>query len=240
MIRRSPRNPPPVTEYPITVAADQQLISTPSMSAAVNNNAAVNNVVHNSISQVDFNGPSTSEAGESQIQRTYNVPSSVSETGTQVDPHGSIASNTSQSQAPMIFSNAQFRELMSGLSMRQETRSTFSNCTARFSGGRNSTKVEDFLVTILVYKEAEGISDLYALTSLPLLLDGYASSWWQGVQDEARTFTDAVYLLRNAFAPVKPDWRIFSEICQERQKTFETTDEFICRKRRLFANYQKS
>ncbi|XP_065365535.1 activity-regulated cytoskeleton associated protein 2-like [Calliphora vicina] len=135
----------------------------------------------------------------------------------------------------MVLTDVQFRELLGGPAMRQDVKSTFSNCTARFNGGRNSKKIEDFLATILVYKEAENISDSYALTSLPLILEGYASTWWQGVKHEAKTFEDAIELLRKAFAPPKPDWRIFNEIFQEKQKIFESTDSFVCRKRRLFA-----
>lgn len=131
-------------------------------------------------------------------------------------------------------------ELISGLNIRPETKNTFSNCSARFSGGRNTSKIDDFIATILVYKDAENISDTLALTSLPLLLEGYASSWWQGVKSEAKTFEKAIKLLRNAFSPPKPDWRTFAEINQEKQKAFESTDSFICRKRKLFAQLSET
>lgn len=175
-----------------------------------------------------------------ELDRTQNVAKANSNTSSSTSASTSASTKgssgtTSEASRNMVLSDAQFRTLISGLSVRQEVKSTFSNCTARFHGNRNSTNVEDFLATILVYKEAENISDFLALTSLPLLLEGYASSWWQGVKDEAKTFNDAVDLLRGAFAPPKPDWRIFSEIAQEKQKLFETTDSFICRKRRLFA-----
>lgn len=71
----------------------------------------------------------------------------------------------------------QFADLLGSLQVRQETRATFSSCSARFNGGRSTSKIEDFIATILVFKEAERISDSMALTSLPLLLEGYASSW---------------------------------------------------------------
>lgn len=83
--------------------------------------------------------------------------------------------------------------------------STLSNYTTRFNGDRNSTKIEDFLATILVYKEVENISNSYALLSLPLHLEGYASTWWRGVRNEVKTFDDTVELLRKAFALPKPD-----------------------------------
>uniref|UniRef100_A0A1I8NJN2 Retrotransposon gag domain-containing protein n=1 Tax=Musca domestica TaxID=7370 RepID=A0A1I8NJN2_MUSDO len=70
---------------------------------------------------------------------------------------------------------------------------------------------------------------------IPLLLEGYVSTWWQGVQHEAKKFYMAIDFLRKAFSPPKPDWRIFAEITQDKQKILESTDSFICRKRRLFA-----
>ena len=134
----------------------------------------------------------------------------------------------------------QFSELLGNIQSRQSSRiTTFSSCTARFNGGRNVSKVEDFIATILVFKDAEDVPDFYALTSFPLLLEGYASAWWQGVKNEARCFDDAIDLLRNAFSPPKPDWRIFAEIFQDKQKVNENTDVFVCRKRRLFAQLKE-
>ena len=132
---------------------------------------------------------------------------------------------------------SQLSQLLGTIQIRQEHKiPTFSGCTAKFIGNSNNvSKVEDFIATILVYKAAENISDFYALTSFPLLLDGYAASWWQGVKNEPKTFDGAIELLRNAFSPPRPDWRICAEIFQDKQKPTETTDEFVCRKRRLFA-----
>ena len=132
---------------------------------------------------------------------------------------------------------SQFSQLLGSIQIRQEHKiPTFSGCTAKFIGKCNNvSKVEDFIATILAYKAAENISDFYALTSFPLLLDGYAASWWQGVKNEPKTFDGAIELLRNAFSPPRPDWRICAEIFQDKQKPTETTDEFVCRKRRLFA-----
>lgn len=68
----------------------------------------------------------------------------------------------------------QFKEWMG----RRERQATFSNCTVRFNGGfNNTTKFEEFIATILVYKETEMLSDTLALTSLPLLFEGYAAKW---------------------------------------------------------------
>ncbi|KNC22596.1 hypothetical protein FF38_00157 [Lucilia cuprina] len=157
--------------------------------------------------------------------------------------HSSSAPNVTNpppapvSNAPMSINltERQFSDLLGSLQVRQEFKTTFSSCSARFNGGRSTSKVEDFIATTLVFKEAEHILDQMALISLPLLLEGYASSWWQGVKHEANNFDEAIKLLRTAFAPPKPDWRIYAEIFQDKQKLSESIDSFICRKRRLFA-----
>ena len=143
---------------------------------------------------------------------------------------------SSQNPGPTYISltQYQFSQLLSNAG-GQNQNATFSNCSATFDGGRNSAKVDDFIATILVYKEAERVSDAFALLSLPLLLKGYASSWWQGVKAEADTFEKALNLLRSSFSPPKPDWRIFAEVFQDKQYATESTDAFICRKRKLLA-----
>lgn len=235
MMRRSPRNNPSLAESPAIPTISQHASSAPRsvqpQIASTENNVGIEK-------QGEQNAPSTpcilQSQGQSQAPINHIVASASNFSEAHFVPNGPSVYNTPQSQN-IVLSDSQFRQLLGGMTMRQESKSTFSSCTARFTGARNSANVEDFLATIQVYKDTENISDFLALTSLPLLLEGYASTWWQGVQDEARDFNDAIELLRKAFAPVKPDWRIFNEIFQEKQKSFESTDAFICRKRRLFA-----
>ena len=105
----------------------------------------------------------------------------------------------------------QFSQLIGNLKSRTE-RSTFSTCTARFNGTRKPTNVDNFIATILVYK---------ALFSFPFLLKGCASSWWQGIKTKAKTLDNAIQLLCTNFSPPKPDWRLFAELFQDKQKTQE-------------------
>lgn len=83
---------------------------------------------------------------------------------------------------------SQLSELLGSIGIRKQSNATFSSRTARFNGSRNITKVEDFLATFLIFKKAERILDPFALLSLSLLLEEYASTWWQGVKHEAKTF----------------------------------------------------
>lgn len=231
MIRRSPRNNPAVPESQLIPLGEENNSSTPLSSQSQQATANNNNQINEQLARNDE--ASLSKQAQRTSSSANGLPGSSSTGARSVS--NQIPMGYPPTQPNIVLSDAQFRQLLGGVSNRQDTKATFSNCTARFSGGRNSTKVEDFLATILVYKDAENISDFLALTSLPLLLEGYASTWWQGVQNEARTFNDAVDLLKKSFAPIKPDWRIFNELCQEKQKSFESTDMFVCRKRRLFA-----
>lgn len=52
----------------------------------------------------------------------------------------------------ITLTQGQFMDLLGGLTVRQEPKSTFANCSARFNGGRSSSKVDDFIATILVLK----------------------------------------------------------------------------------------
>lgn len=175
----------------------------------------------------------------SRATRRNILPTSNRQESNVVEEEVAETLNTHPSNMSFItLSQEQFTQLLNNNTQRQN-RSTFSTCSARFNGGLNTTKIEDFITTILVYKESENISDDMALLSLPLLLEGYAANWWQGVKNEACSFSDAINLLKNSFAPPKPDWRIFAEIMQDKQNPMEPTDAFICRKRKLLAQLKE-
>ncbi|KAI8116602.1 hypothetical protein CVS40_11354 [Lucilia cuprina] len=195
------------------------------------------------------NNSTTKQNVSTPVRSTTSTASTVSTASTaQQNPlprHNPLPDETNFPEAnretnPQMISltERQFSILMGNFNPRQDNKSTFSSCSARFNGGRSATKVEDFIATVLVFKEAENVSDTFALLSLPLLLEGYASTWWQGVKHEAKTFEEAISLLRNAFSPPKPDWRIFAEIFQDKQKPNESTDSFVCKKR-LFAQLKE-
>ena len=74
-----------------------------------------------------------------------------------------------------------------------------------------------------------------AVNSIPMLLERNAADWWQGVKTQTETFDDVVRMLREAFSPPKPDWRVYAEIYESHQQKNEPTDSCIRRKRSLFA-----
>lgn len=114
-------------------------------------------------------------------------------------------------------------------------KSSFTNCSSRFGGDRDHDVVEEFITSVLTYKDVEGISDESALKGISLLFYGLASTWWQGVKREAHTWDQAIELIRSHFSPTKPSYQLYMEICQEKQAEQTAIDTFICQKRALLA-----
>ncbi|XP_053962845.1 activity-regulated cytoskeleton associated protein 1-like [Anastrepha ludens] len=123
----------------------------------------------------------------------------------------------------------------SAVSATIQTKGNFTNCSIRFGGQRDHEAVEQFITSIVTYKEIESISDEYALKGLSLLFYGLASTWWQGVRKEAKTWADAIALIRDHFSPTKPVYQIYLEIFENKQDDRAAIDTFICQKRALLA-----
>ncbi|TMW41946.1 hypothetical protein DOY81_012974 [Sarcophaga bullata] len=87
----------------------------------------------------------------------------------------------------------------------------------------------------VTYKEIESISDEDALKGISLLFYGMASTWWQGVRKEAKTWNDVLALIRDHFSPTKPAYQIYVEIFDNKQDDKTAIDTFVCQKRALLA-----
>lgn len=72
-----------------------------------------------------------------------------------------------------------------------------------------------------------------------MLLDGFAASWWQGVQSTVLKWEDAVALLRNTFGPVKPRYKVYKELFALEQDLNTPIDVFICKTRVILAQLPK-
>ena len=116
-----------------------------------------------------------------------------------------------------------------------KSKGSISNCTARFGGQRDHEAVEEFITGIVTYKEVEGISDEDALKGISLLFFGIASTWWQGVRKEAKSWNEAIALIREHFSPTKPSYQIYMEIFEKKQNEGTAIDTFVCQKRALYA-----
>ncbi|XP_065367831.1 activity-regulated cytoskeleton associated protein 2 [Calliphora vicina] len=117
----------------------------------------------------------------------------------------------------------------------KKSKGSFANCPTRFAGQRDNDAVDVFVDAVETYKEVEQISDKDALKGISLLFSGLASTWWKGVRREAKTWDDAVQLLREHFSPTKPSYQIYLEIFEQKQGDREAIDTFICTKRALLA-----
>lgn len=133
------------------------------------------------------------------------------------------------------FNAEQFERLLQAVSTYNARPGSFSNCTARFSGERSSTKVEEFIAAISTFKAVEKISDADAISGMPMILEGDAAEWWRGVKSKAEAFDDIIRMLREAFSPPKPSWRIYVEVFETKQQKNEATDIFIRKKRALLS-----
>ncbi|XP_061399031.1 activity-regulated cytoskeleton associated protein 1-like [Musca vetustissima] len=119
--------------------------------------------------------------------------------------------------------------------VQHKSKGSFSNCPSRFGGQRDHQAVEEFITSIVTYKEIECISDEDALKGISLLFYGLASTWWQGVRKEAKTWNDVLALIRDHFSPTKPAYQIYVDIFEKKQGDSEAIDTFVCQKRALLA-----
>ncbi|XP_061723669.1 activity-regulated cytoskeleton associated protein 2-like [Cydia pomonella] len=126
----------------------------------------------------------------------------------------------------------QFERMMAAMAPKP---GSLTRCTLTYDGTKETDVVEAFLAAVNTYKRAERISDEDALTGLPLLLKGAAATWWQGMRDKIVTWDDFQERLRRTFAPKKPAYLICMEITSVKQKTDETTEAFVSKKRMLFS-----
>ncbi|KAH8301402.1 hypothetical protein KR059_002232 [Drosophila kikkawai] len=115
------------------------------------------------------------------------------------------------------------------------SKGSFSNCPVRFSGQRDHDAVDEFINAVETYKEVEGISDKDALKGLPLLFNNIAVIWWKGVRRDAKTWPEALQLLRDHFSPTKPSYQLYMEIFETKQGSAEAIDTFVCKQRALLA-----
>ncbi|XP_073819911.1 activity-regulated cytoskeleton associated protein 2-like [Musca autumnalis] len=121
----------------------------------------------------------------------------------------------------------QFESLLRSINRPSEKNVSFSGCSARYNGERCSTKVEEFISAITTYQLVEDVADANAVNGMPMLLQGDAAEWWSGVKGKAKTFKDVTKMLREAFAPPKPAWRIYAELFELKQGSKHALISFL-------------
>jgi hypothetical protein len=87
----------------------------------------------------------------------------------------------------------------------------FSKCQTRFDG-KPTSDVNAFIDGLEVYKNCVNISDENAVRGLPMLLDGFAASWYQGIKATVTTWDEALTLLRSTFGARRPPHRVYREL----------------------------
>lgn len=125
----------------------------------------------------------------------------------------------------VILTDEQFKELLKTLVVSQVPAASqsapaavvtntgnLSKCSTRFDGSQNND-VNAFIDAIEIFKDCSQVTDDNALKGIPMLLDGFAASWFQGVKATLGTWKEAIDLLRTTFGPVKPPHRVYRELC---------------------------
>jgi hypothetical protein len=138
-------------------------------------------------------------------------------------------------------SEEQFQQLMIRVGGQSQARIPrhFTQCSARFNGTRSAAAVEEFVTAATIYKKVEGISDEDALEGLPLLLTGEANPWWNGIKSNVSTWKKAMDLVRNAFAPRVPNYRLFQDIFETPQSATISTDQYVTMQRDRLARISR-
>uniref|UniRef100_V5I885 Retrovirus-related Pol polyprotein from transposon 17.6 n=1 Tax=Anoplophora glabripennis TaxID=217634 RepID=V5I885_ANOGL len=145
---------------------------------------------------------------------------------------------------PVVMSEEQFQRLLATLTVRKDSppsqttlsqSGNFTQCSSRFKGDEHSD-VNAFIDAIKIYKDCTHISDVNALRGLPMLLDDFAATWFQGVKGTIQTWSEAVTLLKTTFGQQKAPYRVYRELFAHEQDLKTSTDVFICRARSLLAN----
>jgi hypothetical protein len=87
----------------------------------------------------------------------------------------------------------------------------FTQCSSRFNGTRSAAAVEEFVTAATIYKKLEGIS----------------------------TSKEAMDLVRNAFAPRVPNYRLFQDIFETPQSATISTDQYVTMQRDRLARMSR-
>jgi hypothetical protein len=111
----------------------------------------------------------------------------------------------------------------------------FSKCQTRFDG-KPTSDVNAFIDGLEIYKNCVNISDENAVRGLPMLLDGFAASWYQGVKATVTTWDEGLTLLRSTFGARKPPHRVYRELFAKDQDNKVATNVFVCKARAILSH----
>lgn len=93
----------------------------------------------------------------------------------------------------------QFKQLLAAVASGSKHKRSMVRCPVKFSGNKSASEVESFLAAVCVFKKVELIEDEDVLTDLILTND--AATWWQGIKNQVKTWSQFEERLRHAFAP---------------------------------------
>ena len=110
---------------------------------------------------------------------------------------------------------------------------TFTHCSARYDGSKESNALDRFISAASMFKSAERIRDDDAVQGLAMLLTDRAADWWEVEKIKNLTWDEAISSLRRAFDPKKPAYMLYNQIISEKQDENTSTSVFVNAKRKL-------
>ncbi|XP_072384614.1 activity-regulated cytoskeleton associated protein 2-like [Diabrotica undecimpunctata] len=128
----------------------------------------------------------------------------------------------------------QFQALLNTIARPISDSGSLAKCASRFDGSKGAD-VKAFIDAVEIYKECTHVSDANALKGIPMLLDGFAATWFQGVKNTVNTWASAINLLRSTFGPQKPAYRVYRELFSTEQDAKTPCDIFVCKARAIIA-----
>ena len=133
-------------------------------------------------------------------------------------------------------SREQFQQLLATVASGSKHSGSMVRCPVKFNGNKSASEVESFLAAVRVFKKVEHIEDEDVLTGMPLILTNDAATWWQGIKNQVKTWSQFEERLRHAFAPKKLAFIVYQEIVERKQKKDTLTEIFVAEKRALLAD----
>lgn len=165
-----------------------------------------------------------------------------------ITPRKTRNSNKMAAQPPVAMTQEQLTNLIISLQSQIQRNSAsspsinsdvktgnFVKCSARFDG-KPESDVEAFIDSVEIFKDCASVSDENALRGLPMLLDGIAATWWQGMKPTTVTWKDAIQALRDAYSSKKQPYQIYVDLFSMEHDLSMTTDAFVCRARALLSH----
>ncbi|KAI5639016.1 hypothetical protein NE865_08358 [Phthorimaea operculella] len=141
-------------------------------------------------------------------------------------------STAKEPEKPDDLTDAQVRMIREMFSAK--IKRPMSQCNLKYDGSQDFYTTEKFISSVTEYKALERITDEEALADISVLLEKEAAAWWGSVKAQIKTWKEFTDQFRQRFSD-KPSYVVYQDIVNDKQGDDEPFDDFVQRKRMLFA-----